>query len=120
MEFIQDYYALVCTSIIVYVRSNPFFYAIKIVYKKNCSRFIHIQMYMFLIFLDNISDFLSRLVLSKQTSATQTLSPLQMNYTERMKLPEILTWMDIAKHCEEILILSNSLNQRLTLKFKLV
>ena len=40
-------------------------------------------------------------MLSKQTSATQTLSPLQMNYTERMKLPEILTWMDIAKHCEE-------------------
>ena len=40
-------------------------------------------------------------MLSKQIFVARTLSPLQMNYTERMKLPEFLTWMDIAKHCEE-------------------
>ena len=49
---------------------------------------------------DNISDFLSRLGLSKQTFFTRTLCPLKINSEERQKLPELLTWADITKYCE--------------------
>ena len=50
---------------------------------------------------DNISDFLSRLGLSKETFFTRTLCPLKMNHNERKKLPELLTWTDITKYCKE-------------------
>ena len=50
---------------------------------------------------NNISDFLSRLGLSKETFFTRTLCPLQINHIERKKLPEIMTWSDITKYCAE-------------------
>ena len=50
---------------------------------------------------DNISDFLSRLGLSKKTFFERSLCPLQLNQTERKKLPELLSWKDISKYCDE-------------------
>lgn len=50
---------------------------------------------------NNISDYLSRLGLSKSTFFSRTLTPLRINKDVTKSLPEILSWENIMDFCEK-------------------
>ena len=50
---------------------------------------------------NNIADYLSRIGVSKATWFGTSLYPLMIDKEERKKLPDILTWNDLIKYCDQ-------------------
>jgi len=50
---------------------------------------------------NNIADYLSRIGVSKATWFGKSLYPLMIDEEERKKLPDMLTWNDLIKYCDD-------------------